>query len=247
MRILISNDDGIRAPGLAALTRVMSDVAQVTVVAPDRQRSASSHGISLHHGIRVEEHRVDGAIAAYSTSGTPVDCAKWALAQLHRENPFDLVLSGINAGANLATDVLYSGTIAVAGEAALQGVKAIALSAVGPPFDFERASDICKSMFDMLKTVAFPSDSFLSVNIPPNADASKYRFTTLGVRKYHDIFTIELDSEGRQVYRYGGDLVDEQGNGALDVDAIDNGFISLTPLKYSFTDSEFFTMLANYT
>lgn len=243
MRILISNDDGIHAAGIQALTRVLANVAEVTVVAPDRQRSASSHGISLYRPIRVEEGVVEGATAAYQTSGTPVDCVKWALALIHREKPFDFVLSGINAGANLATDVLYSGTIAAAGEAALQGVPAIAFSAVGPPFDFDEASSVANSMFNVLKSLTFPSDTFISVNIPPNADGTKYRFTTLGVRKYHDVFTLELDSTGQQVYRYGGDLIDERGDGSLDVDVVEAGFVSVTPLRYSFTDWDFVKMM----
>lgn len=242
MRILISNDDGMDAPGIRALIQVMSDQGEVTVVAPEGQRSASSHGISLHRSLRVERIDVPGTVEAYKTSGTPVDCVKWALATIHRDTPFDIVLSGINAGANLATDVLYSGTVAVAGEAALQGVKAIALSALGPPFDFDKAGQVARDVVQMLQPIPFPSDTFLSVNIPHDT-SGEVAWTTLGVRTYRDEFSLELDAGGHRVYRYGGDIVEERGDGTLDVDVVANGMVSITPLRYRFTDHDFYAAL----
>lgn len=240
MRILISNDDGIHAEGLRALCLKIAQDAEVVVVAPNQQRSASSHGISLHRSLTVEQKDVPGAVAAYQTSGTPVDCVKWALAVLHPKTPFDLMLSGINAGANLATDVLYSGTVAAAGEAALQGVPAMAFSLVGPPFNFQQMMDAAYGMYLMLKSLRLPADTFLSVNFPAAADAKKYVWTTLGVRKYHDEFLTELDEHGHQVYRYGGDIVDEHGDGTTDVDVIQAGIISITPIRYHFTHEEYY-------
>ncbi|WAH35149.1 5'/3'-nucleotidase SurE [Alicyclobacillus dauci] len=244
MRILISNDDGIGAAGIRALCLAVSKDAQVTVVAPHQERSASSHGISIHRPLRVEKMEVPGASEAYKTSGTPVDCVKWALAVLHRERPFDLMLSGINAGANLATDVLYSGTVAAAGEASLQGLKSIAFSLVGPPFTFN--DNVIKATYDMyqvLKDVDVPADTFLSVNLPPSPNARKYAWTTLGVRKYHDEFASELDENGVQVYRYGGDIVDERETKGTDVAAVRNGYISITPLRYRFTNEEYYKQI----
>ncbi|KRW91458.1 stationary phase survival protein SurE [Alicyclobacillus tengchongensis] len=250
MRILISNDDGVEAQGIAALTQVAAQFGEVIVVAPDRQRSASSHGISLHRRLRVAKAQVAGAKAAYAVSGTPVDCCKWALATIHPETPFDLVLSGINAGANLATDVLYSGTVAIAGEAALQGVKAIALSHVGPPFDFAAAAQASAEVVRMLMPVAFPADTFISVNIPYVGEGKVWRqedviWTKLGVRRYHDVFTPELDADGEQVYRYGGDIIDEIGKGLVDLGVVRSGRISLTPLRYRFTDESFLAEWTN--
>ncbi|GMA55671.1 5'-nucleotidase /3'-nucleotidase /exopolyphosphatase [Alicyclobacillus sacchari] len=250
MRILISNDDGVQAQGLAALTKMASHIGEVIVVAPDRQRSASSHGISLHRRLRVEQVQVTGARAAYAVSGTPVDCCKWALATIHPEMPFDLVLSGINAGANLATDVLYSGTVAIAGEAALQGVKAIALSHVGPPFDFSSAAQASAEIVRMLMPIDFPADTFVSVNIPYVGEGRMWRqedavWTKLGVRRYHDVFTPELDADGQQVYRYGGDMIDEIGDGSVDLGVVRSGRISMTPLRYRFTDESFLSQWTN--
>ncbi|WP_083511460.1 5'/3'-nucleotidase SurE [Alicyclobacillus acidiphilus] len=246
MRILISNDDGIDADGIRALTTVMATVGDVTVVAPDTQRSASSHGISLHRPIVVKERGVPGAVEAYQTSGTPVDCVKWALATLHRQNPFDIVLSGINEGANLATDILYSGTVAIAGEAALQGVKAIAFSHVGPPFDFAIAADVSKIIFELIYPITLPPDTFINVNIPLLEGTPTWTWTDVGVRRYHDVFTLELDAEGRQVYRYGGDLIDLPGEGETDIRAVANGQVSLTPLRFGFTHQEFLNQLRKF-
>lgn len=240
MRILISNDDGIHAEGIKALCKALNQHAELVVVAPNQQRSASSHGISLHRAIQVDEVNTDFASIAYQTSGTPVDCVKWAMAMLHPQQPFDLMLSGINAGANLATDVLYSGTIAAAGEASLQGVKSIALSLVGPPFHFEEAAVCTYDIIEQLRNVEVPSDTFLSVNFPASADPNKLRWTTLGVRTYHDKYRIEVDESGQQVYRYGGDIIDERGEGDTDVEAIRDGYISVTPLRYRFLNEEFY-------
>ncbi|MFB5189350.1 5'/3'-nucleotidase SurE [Alicyclobacillus fastidiosus] len=240
MRILLSNDDGIHAHGIRSLCEALSDTAEVYVVAPNQERSASSHGISLHRALEVHEIEVPGATKAYETSGTPVDCVKWALAVLHPKTPFDLMLSGVNAGANLATDVLYSGTVAAAGEASLQGVKAMALSLVGPPFNFYPAVQALKSMLPDLYALSLPPDTFLSVNFPEKPDVEKVRWTTLGVRKYHDTFRLELDESGEQVYRYGGDIVDERGDGETDVEAIYDGYISITPLRYHFVNEEYY-------
>jgi len=243
MRILICNDDGIQAAGLFALVEVAATFGEVVVAAPDRQRSASSHGISLHRTIRVERREVPGASDAFALSGTPVDCCKWALAVLHAERPFDLVLSGINAGANLATDVLYSGTVAIAGEAALQGVKALALSHVGPPFDFASAQEASRLLIELAIELNLPADTFLSANIPFVGRKTWTRadivWCDLGVRRYHDIFSRELDVEGHEVYRYGGDIIDEVGEGLVDIGVVRSGKVSLTPLRYHFTNDQF--------
>ncbi|GEO27104.1 5'-nucleotidase SurE [Alicyclobacillus acidoterrestris] len=246
MRILLSNDDGIHAKGIQTLCQALCHLADVYVVAPNQERSASSHGISLHRTIEVHELELPGAVKAYETSGTPVDCVKWALAMLHPTTPFDIVLAGINAGANLATDVLYSGTVAVAGEASLQGVKAMALSQVGPPFNFEPTVKALLAMLPQLLQLELPADTFLSVNFPPDPDPKNVRWTKLGVRNYHDSFRVELDESGQQVYRYGGDIIDEHGDGETDVTAIREGAITITPLRYRFTNEEYYGKMQSF-
>lgn len=243
MRILISNDDGIEAEGICALYDALSSDAELVVVAPDCQRSASSHGISLHQPLRIRAVDVPGIQEAYATSGTPVDCVKWALSTLHRKTPFDMMLSGINAGANLASDVLYSGTVAAAGEAALQGVPSIAFSAVGPPFDFRQAAVAARRIFQLLNSVKLPKETFLNVNFPTTFKSPEHVWTVLGVRKYHDKFAVELDDEGNEVYRYDGEIIDEKGDGTNDIDAVAAGYISITPLQYRFMNEQFYAQM----
>lgn len=241
MRILLSNDDGIHADGIRALSKEFSQMAEIVVVAPDRERSASSHGISLHRRLYVEKEQLPDVAEAYKTSGTPVDCVKWALATLQQKSRFDYVFSGVNAGANLGTDVLYSGTVAAAGEASLQGVPSVAYSLAGPPFDFDHAAKTAYHLFkESIRPLQFPYDTFLSVNLLNESSADKFIWTTLGIRRYHDEFLVEEDEEGRKVYRYGGDIVDERGDGTADVEAVKLGYVSITPIQYRFTNREFY-------
>jgi 5'-nucleotidase len=245
MRILISNDDGIHAPGIRALAQVATSFGDVTVVAPDRQRSASSHGISLHSRLYVEE--VDfhtPGVEAYALSGTPVDCVKWAVTVLGPSRKFDLMLSGINEGLNLATDVLYSGTLAAAGEAALQHIPAIAFSLAGPPFRYDEAANVARRIVQALARIPFPPDTFVSVNFPSSGILhAPWSVTRLGARSYVDKFFLKTDESGRQYYTYGGEAVDDVGGPDADVWAVNNGEVSLTPLRYRFTNDEMIATL----
>ncbi|CAM3931645.1 5'/3'-nucleotidase SurE [Alicyclobacillus pomorum] len=245
MRILISNDDGIHAPGIRALAEAVKDAGELVVVAPDRQRSASSHGISLYQRLYVNE--VDfgmQGVQAYSVSGTPVDCVKWAIASLSDKRPFDLMLSGINEGPNLATDVLYSGTLAAAGEAALHQVRAIAFSLTGTPFLYEDAAQVSRRIIDVLNDIPFPADTFVSINFP-NRDIVKapWRVTQLGARSYRDLFTQKTDEQGNPYFRYTGEALVDAGGSDTDVYVVEHGGISLTPLKYHFTNDEMIATL----
>jgi 5'-nucleotidase len=248
MRILISNDDGIHAPGIHALAKVMARHGDVYVVAPNRQRSASSHGISLYDSLYVEE--VDFQIpqvTAVSVSGTPVDCVKWGISQLGKPAPFDFMLSGINEGPNLATDVLYSGTVAAAGEAALQGIPALALSLAGPPFTFDHAAKTVSQMFTLLKDKDFAVDTFLNVNFPPtDLSTAEWKSTVLGARGFTDYFRERVDTAGKTYFRYAGEELAEVGGENTDVVTVRGGHVSLTPLRYRFTNDEMIGTLASW-
>lgn len=247
MRILISNDDGIHAPGIRLLAQAMAKQAEVYVVAPHQQRSASSHGICLHEAMYAQSVDWGDNITAISFSGTPVDCVKWGIVEFGSEIPFDLVLSGINEGPNLATDVLYSGTVAVAGEAALQGVKAVALSLVGkPPFSFENATKVAVKIANWALGLSLPSDTFLSVNLPPsvNIDTS-WVITECGARGFKNIFKKVVDDQGRVCYRHAGEELEELGGESTDVETIRRGEVSITPLRYRFTNQDFLQDLSN--
>ena len=166
MNILISNDDGINSLGLITLAQTISEIANVTVVAPDRERSATAHAITMHKPLRVEKVEISGCkVLAYKVNGTPSDCVKLALEALLDETP-DLVLSGINRGPNLGTDVIYSGTVSAALEAALLGIPGIALSVAGHEnVEFNHAAGFAKRLIQQVAKKEFPKDTLLNVNI----------------------------------------------------------------------------------
>lgn len=237
MRILISNDDGINAPGIEALARALQPLGELFVVAPDGQRSASSHSISLHGRLYVRD--VDfpvRGVRAFSVSGTPVDCVKWGIVSLGSDRPFDLAVAGINEGQNLATDVLYSGTVAAAGEAALQGVPAIAFSLLGPVFLYDAAAEEARAICAWMSTLAWPADTFLNVNFPPLPQQAKWAVTRLGARGYKNHFFRKLDDAGEVYYRHAGEELEETAGDDADTVAVRDGKISLTPLLYRFTN-----------
>ncbi|QSO45688.1 5'/3'-nucleotidase SurE [Alicyclobacillus mengziensis] len=237
MRILVSNDDGISAQGILALVRALRDLGEVVVVAPDRQRSASSHGISIHR--RLIPTEVDlgmDNVRAFSLSGTPVDCVKFGIHEFGRSESFDLMVSGINEGRNLATDVLYSGTVAAAGEAALQGVPAMAVSLDGPPFPFEDAASVVRNMVTRLRFRELDADTFLSVNIPAGAVDGPWVVSRIGAEGYRDRFIRHVDEEGQVYYRYAGDVVRNSEDEDADTRVIASGCVSITPLRYRFTN-----------
>ncbi|KPV44850.1 5'/3'-nucleotidase SurE [Alicyclobacillus ferrooxydans] len=237
MRILVSNDDGIFAEGILALIRAVADLGEIVVVAPDQQGSASSHGISLHR--RLVPKPVDLQIQnveAWSFSGTPVDCVKFGVTQFGEQHPFDLMLSGINEGRNLATDVLYSGTIAAAGEAALQGIPALAVSLDGPPFPFDEAAQVVRKMVDRLQFKTLDADTFLSVNIPAESVDGPWVVTRIGAEGYRDRFIRHTDDDGQAYYRYVGDVVRNIEDDDSDITVVNKGCISITPLRYRFTN-----------
>lgn len=247
MRILISNDDGVDAPGILALVHAVKHMGEVTVVAPDRQRSASSHGISLHRPLYVEERTIAPEIKAYAASGTPVDCVKWAIVMLGQSEPFDIMLSGINEGFNLATDVLYSGTVAAAGEAALQRIKSVAFSLAGPPFPFQEAAVLAASFVRRIMNFNMPSDTFLNVNLPAGGvHTGKWCATKLGARGYKNEFHKVLDEHGRTYYRHSGEELEEIGGSDTDVATIRRNDISVTPLRYHFTNDGFIDSLKSW-
>lgn len=240
MRILVSNDDGIYAPGIFELARAMSVFGEVVVVAPDGQRSASSHGISLHKPIYAKQVDLGlEGVEAWSLTGTPVDCVKWGAVMLSRTEKFDLMVAGINEGANMATDVLYSGTVAAAGEGGLQGIPSIAFSIVGPPYPFEEAATAAVELVRKLKYVKFPPDTFLNVNFPARGiSTAPWCITQLGARSYRSDFVMVTDPQGQSCYRHAGEELEETRGENADVKALRRNEISITPLSYRFTNHE---------
>jgi len=238
MRLLLSNDDGILARGLAALERAATALGEVTVVAPDREQSATSHSLTMHHPLRP----VQIAERRWQVDGTPTDCVMLALEALLPERP-DFVVSGVNHGANMGEDVLYSGTVAAAMEGLALGVPAIAFSFAGSVLRDDtllddHAGTIERILRHLTALPAFPANTLFNVNIPPiAADQVKgVRLTRLGRRAYSDSLTKMTDPWGRPIYWIGGGSVTWKDS-AIDSDfqAIHDGFVSITPLHLDLT------------
>lgn len=234
MRILVSNDDGVYSKGIKALAQSLRNIADVTVVAPARERSAASHSLTLHRPLRV----IKIAPQTYAVDGTPTDAVTLGIFEIMKHKP-DLVISGINHGANLGDDVHYSGTVSAAIEGAIAGFPAIAISLMGrenlifgPAARF--AVRICKKVYKE----GIPRGCVLNVNVPniPQNKIKGYEWTKIGKRKYGDIIVEKIDPRGRPYYWIGGDetgFVDIQSS---DCNAVLSNKISVTPLRVDMTD-----------
>ena len=251
--ILISNDDGIFALGVRTLANTLARAGhQVTVVCPDRERSATGHGLTLHHPIRAKE--VDSVfndnVTAWSCSGTPADCVKFALSAVMDARP-DFVCSGINHGPNLGTDVLYSGTVSAAMEGVLEGIPSIAFSLASfSATEFQPAADFALKLLQKLAAtvVSYPKPPLLSVNVPPIATSrmAGVVITRQGLRRYIEKFAKRFDPRGKSYYWLEGEIIEdvEQPEDLnlpphilTDVQAISDRFITITPLQYNLTDA----------
>jgi 5'-nucleotidase len=231
--ILLSNDDGIQAAGIRAAEEALAPLGQVVVAAPDRERSATSHSISLDRPLRAEEVRP----GAFAIDGTPVDCVYLALLHLVPRKP-DLVVSGINHGYNLGSDVFYSGTVAAAVEGALRGVPGIAVSLERrrQP-DFAAASAFVRALCAEALArgpEAIPPNAVLNVNVP-SGPLSAYEVTFLGQRVYRDLVDVRHDLRGRAYYWIGGPEAEGDDVPGSDTTAVRAGRVSLTPIGLDLT------------
>jgi 5'/3'-nucleotidase len=238
MRFLCSNDDGILAYGLECLVRAAKQIGDVTVVAPDREQSATSHSLTLHHPLRAIQRGEN----RYQVDGTPTDCVMLALEMLMPEKP-DFVLSGINHGQNMGEDVLYSGTVAAAMEGLALGIRSIAISYAGRDFfaDSSRLEELVQVLVPLLEHITglkdLPADTLLNINIPPvrPADIKGVKLTRLGRRVYSNSIRPMQDPWGRPIYWIGGGEVTWAGDDRSDFQAIRDGYVSVTPLHLDLT------------
>lgn len=235
MRILVTNDDGYLAVGIKVLAEAARALGEVQVIAPDREQSATSHSLTLHYPLRARRtpDQVD------VVDGTPTDCVALGLGALCGEPP-DYVLSGVNHGANLGDDVLYSGTVAAAMEATILGIRAVAISYTGPePTQIEGWSDtLVELLRQLLERDDFPHETLLNVNLPPipPAEIKGVRVTTLGRRAYVGSLTRALDPNGREYFWIGGGESKWWGGPEVDFRAVHSGYISVTPLHLDLTN-----------
>jgi 5'-nucleotidase len=234
VRILLSNDDGYQAKGLRLLAESLSEVATVTVVAPDRNRSGASNSLTLDTPLRVEQ--VDERI--YYVNGTPTDCVHIAITGLLDEEP-DMVVSGINHGANLGDDVLYSGTVAAAMEGRFLGLPAIAVSLVmDDGGHFETAVEVTRRFVHRLVDDPLPRDTILNINVPdvPPDQLQGYRTTRQGFRHKSEPVVKALDPKNRPVYWIGPAGPGQDAGPGTDFHAIESGCVSVSPIKVDLTD-----------
>jgi 5'-nucleotidase len=239
--ILLSNDDGIHSEGLGALERALAELGEVFVVAPDRERSAASHSLTLHRPLRV----VGLGERRYAVDGTPTDCVNLAVNGVLPRRPA-LVMSGINKGANLGDDVTYSGTVSAAMEGTLLGIPSIAVSLVGrDDFDFAAAGRFSRVLATHVLAHGLPRDTLLNVNVPdrPAEEQRGFALTRQGRRRYGDVIVEKVDPRGRKYYWIGGDdlgFVEEEGT---DFSAVSRGLISITPIHLDMTNYASFDQL----
>jgi 5'-nucleotidase len=236
MKILVSNDDGYLATGINALTDALEQVADVVVVAPDRNRSAASSSLTLHTPLRVSEY----APNRYKVDGTPSDCVHLALTGFLDHEP-DLVVSGINHGANLGDDVIYSGTVAAALEGRFLGLPTIAVSLVGLDLKhFNAAARVASELVQKIERSALEPDVVLNVNVPnrPYADLQGIRGTRLGFRHKSEQILKDTDPYGRPIYWVGPAGQGQDAGEGTDFHAIEHGAVSVTPLRVDLTRHE---------
>ncbi len=250
MKILLSNDDGIAANGIRALASALSPEHDIYIVAPDRERSAAGHSLTLHAPLRVEElDPICGAKKCWVTTGTPGDCVKIGLSAILEENELpDLIISGINHGPNLGADILYSGTVSCAMEGAMLGYKSMATSLCSMHSsyeDFAAAAEFIAMLVPKIKDFEFPRKTILNVNIPGLAldDMSGVMITKLGRKMFTNCYEKRIDPRGKVYYWLAGELTNEPEESITDIAAVRNNKISITPVTFQMTQKTVFPVL----
>lgn len=249
MHFLLSNDDGIYAPGLRALALRLAHLGKVTIAAPDRERSATGHAITVYYPLRVQTVEYPAGISAFAVDGTPADCVRLGLEVLIQE-PCSLVISGINRGVNLGTDVIYSGTVSAAMEAAIMAVPAIAVSLAddgGPP-DWRPATEVTARLVEQVIAHGLAPDTLLNVNIPalPLDAIQGAKVTRLGIRRYMNGVHQRQDPRGGTYYWRHGTAVDREGLEGTDAQALQAGYVSVTPIHFDLTHYDIMEALNNW-
>ena len=236
-RILLTNDDGYFSDGITALYDELKKKAEVYIVAPDREQSASSHSLTLNRPLRV--HKLDKY--CYATDGTPTDCVMLAVHLLFEHQLPDMIISGINHGANMGDDVTYSGTVAAAIEGSIMGVPSMAVSMANyePRTPMARAARFVAKLVASLDKLGLNSSTFLNVNLPLDIGQAyrSFEFTTLGSRRYKDIVIRKTDPRGKPYYWIGGRPQWKMTRGS-DFEAVSRGVVSITPTRLNFTDAD---------
>ena len=238
LRILVSNDDGIDAPGLYALVQELRRIGSVFVVAPDKQQSAIGHAITMNYPLRAKEFKKDGVFFGYAVEGTPADSVKLAVKALLKEKP-DLLVSGVNHGANTAISIIYSGTVSAATEGTILGIPSIAVSlATYGPADFRYAAKFARKLALIVARKGLPEGTLLNVNVPalPEDEIRGVVLTRQGRAIWNDVFELRRDPANKEYYWLTGALEDSDTGLHFDQAAVRSQYISVTPIHYDLTD-----------
>ena len=253
MHILVTNDDGVTAPGLLALVQAVKSLGEVTVLAPDRNWSASGHVKTLDRPLRVKETQLADGTPAFASDGAPSDCVALPMLGFFPYK-IDLVVSGINPNANLGHDVTYSGTVTAAMEAVINGVPGIAVSLDSPegqrtPLDFGPAAEMAKAITSQVIQRGLPAGVLLNVNVPyrPLVQIKGIQLTRQGLRVYRDKLERRQDPRGRAYYWIGGEPPTGIQEDGTDFGALADGYVSVTPLQLDLTALAAANELKNWT
>jgi len=244
-RILITNDDGYFSDGICALFKELSKRAEVFMVAPDREQSASSHSLTLNRPLRMQ--KLDKF--RYATDGTPTDCVMLAIHLLFKHRKPDMIISGINHGANMGDDVTYSGTVAAAIEGSILRIPSMAVSMANyvPGTPMQRAARVVAKLIKELENVKLDPSTFLNINLPMDDGRpyKKVKLTRLGMRQYKDIVIHKTDPRGKPYYWIGGRPKWKSVSGS-DFEAVQRRAISITPLRLNFSDTDALVQLKDF-
>lgn len=238
MKILISNDDGIDSPGISALAKEMKKIGEVVVIAPRTEQSAVGHAITMKIPLRITEYYNNGEFFGYAIDGTPADCIKIGIRNILKSAP-DIVISGINNGSNTAINIIYSGTVSAAREAAIMDVPAIAVSVTNHDAKhFELAAKLVAQLAKKVIRKGLPNGTLLNVNVPdiPEEKIAGILLTQQGKSKWDDIYEERSDPYGKKYYWLTGNLIQTDQDLITDQFAIKNNYVSITPIHFDLTD-----------
>ncbi len=248
MKILVSNDDGIGSIGIYQLVKELKKIGDVTVVAPLTEQSAAGHSITMKVPLRVQEYFIDDNFFGYSVNGTPADCIKMGIKNILKEKP-DIVVSGINNGSNAAINVIYSGTVSAAREAAIMDVPAIAISITDHlPKHFEYAAKLALKLCLLVRKNSLKAGTLLNVNVPdlPEKEIKGVMLTQQGLSRWDDYYEERIDPYGGKYYWLTGNLYVQDQDLHKDQIALNNNFASITPIHFDLTDYEMYNEMKSW-
>ncbi|MCX6149466.1 MAG: 5'/3'-nucleotidase SurE [Ignavibacteriales bacterium] len=250
MRILVSNDDGIDAVGIQLLVKSLKEIGEVTVVAPHKEQSAAGHSITMQVPLRINKIFKNGDFFGYAVTGTPADCVKIGIRNI-MVTPPDIVVSGINNGSNAAINIIYSGTVSAAREAAIMDVPSIAISVTNhAPLHYDYAAKLARLLVPLVlqKESEIPVGTLLNVNVPdvPEEEIKGVLLTKQGKTKWDDIYVERIDPYGRNYYWLTGNLIEVDKELDNDHAAIKNNYASITPIHFDLTDYQTYDKMKSW-